>query len=252
MSLAPMNVVVISEGPNELGKSYKIRDYLRPVPYVELGALEILIVRLAKELFDIELTIVGLPRLPRVSPGHVSRASLTNVLQHPDLLKQVLLPCFKPVRQGLAQNAAQGAIVACDQELCAVVTKSVEQVKQSINSKIIQVVFQPEFEVLLLEKDAIEQAARLPNCSVKIPDNRDIMKCGGLKEAFVACVCKAGYTGDSHPNSSDFKAKIAECLTQSFLASDDYTIAQLRGCVGKLLGRKKRPSEDDHYIETNK
>lgn len=230
-----MNIVVISEGRTELSKSYLNRDFLSRVPSEELGALETIIARIATDVLKTKLTIMGLPRLPLTRPGHTSRASLTQVIQNPDLLKQMLLPCFNPIIPTLAGNAAQGAIVACDLKIRDTVATSISQLRQSINKKIIQITFKPEFEVLLLERDAIEKAANLSSGSVILPSSNDIGQSGGLKEAFVQCVIKAGYNNRPHAASADFKLKVAKCLSTRYLTCDNPPILELRQNISQLV-----------------
>jgi len=230
-----MNIVVISEGRTELGKTYLNRDFLCPVPTKELGALETITVRIAKEVFNQNLTIMGFGMLPHTGPGHVRTASLGQVIQDPELLKRILSPCFNPPRRELTANAIQGAIIACDETLHNTVSKSITQVRKSINNKVIHVTFKPEFEIVLLEREAIEQAANLkPNC-IKIPDKNDIEVCGGLKEALVQCVIKSGYHDNPKAASSEFKLKVARCLSTAYLACDNSPISELRQHIFELF-----------------
>jgi hypothetical protein len=230
-----MNIVIISEGRTEISRSYLDREYLSPILPEELGALETIVIRIATEILQTNLVVMGLPKLPPTRPGHTRTASLTQVIKDPELLKQLLLPCFKPPRRENVANAIQGAIVACDEDIHSTVSKSVKQVIKSINKNIVHITFRPEFETILLERQGIEKAANLKSNSIKIPNEDDIKKCGGLKEALTECVFNGGYRNSPPPSSAEFKLKIAKSLSTAYLSSKDSAIMELREHVLNLF-----------------
>lgn len=230
-----MNVVVLAEGPSELGSRYKERVLLESVQDYALGALEIVVKRFGQEVFGCEIAIVGLPRLPRTEPSYAQRACLTTVIQKTELMRQVILPCVIKAKPELSANYADAVVITCDADLHKNVVRAVTRLKQDCPVPIVQVTFAPAFEVVLLEKDAIEHAARLQRCSVRLPDANSITSGGGLKEAFVRCIHEAGYRGDQHPGSADFKANVARELSIKFLTGDNQSIKALRDTLGKLF-----------------
>ena len=95
-----MNLVVLAEGAGELGGFWKSRNLLDIIPDSKLGPLEIIAKRIATTLCPGEaVDIVAFsPHFPVLRPGHVQRATLTDVLKHSDLLHQVLSICLTPAR----------------------------------------------------------------------------------------------------------------------------------------------------------
>jgi hypothetical protein len=234
-----MKVVVLGEGRCELGRFYLDRSLLECVQNNDLGALEILIQRLGGEVYDESVTILGLPKLPHIKPWHTRHASLVEVIQDPELLRRTLYPCFRPGLKKLSSYAADAAIVTCDAELENVVAAAVNRIHKDMPGPVLQITFKPEFEVLLLEKGAIEFAAGLPHCSIReVPNAEAVAGAGGLKEAFSRCVLRGGYRGRPSPDSAEFKAKVARALSVSFIKGNERGIMDLRERLDSLFQKK--------------
>jgi hypothetical protein len=227
-----MNVVVIGEGRNELGKQYTHRNFLERVPENRLGAFEIIATRLAKIVFNRDLVVLGLPELPRTRPGNVQRASLSQCMQETDKLRQLLVPSFSPGKVGLIP--AEGAIVVCDSDIGETVARAVAQIKHSSKRPVVQLTFHPEFEMVLFEKAAIEKAAGLPYCSVRIPSVARI-NASGAKEAFEDCVYTAGYSGNPPAGSGDFKCQVARYLSFGLTGENHEVIQCLESTLKGLF-----------------
>jgi len=206
-----MNLVVLAEGAGELSRFWKTRNLLDIIPDAQLGALEIIAKRIAEsERPGESVNVVAFsPHLPSLRPGHVCRASLTDVLKHADLLRQVLLVCFVPVRDNVRARAADLAIIGCDAEIAQLVGQAIAAVEPYLPGPLLHFAFDPEFEVVLYEKRALDAVTGW-NVSLPTPSEPEY----GSKEALKRSLWAAGYQGAI---DSDLYGTIARSLSLDHL-----------------------------------
>lgn len=206
-----MNLVVLAEGPSEVGKFWNSRNPLDIIPDSKLGALEIIAKRIATAVCSGEaVDVVAFPRLPVRRSGHTQRASLTNVLKDSKLLKMVLTTCLTRAQSERQAKAADLAIVACDSDLAEVVGRAVAAVEPCCGPKrLLHVIFDPEFEVVLHEKKALN-AVTGRDVSLLAPGDPEY----GSKEALKRSLRAAGYPGAV---DSDFYGAVARQLSLDHL-----------------------------------
>lgn len=228
-----MNIVIISEGRTELGRGYPKRPPLKTLSDDELGALEIIVARIGRETYGAEVKILSSAQAAYRYPGHIRRPSLTEVIQNPEFLRQALGPCF--VKSSSECITADGAMIACDYECQKTVEKAVQVFKRSFQqAKVVFVTFNPEFEVLLLQKVPMERVAELPFCSVKVPGSKALSG-GGLKEAWAQCIRDAGYKSSPPPESAAFKARVARLVSLNSSCDNQTAIVDFQRELGPLF-----------------
>jgi hypothetical protein len=231
-----MKLVILGEGRVDLGRFYTHRDFLQEVDDEHLGAVETLIKRVAKDIYGRDISILGLPKFPPPKPHYSRDASLAEILSSEELISKVLYPCFRPAMRSQLPNAADAAIVTCDTELAAKVTSVLDRVRRNIPGPVVQVTFNPEFEATLFEKDAIEKACGRPHCNIRqLPDDKAIVEAGGVKEALVQCIIKAGYRQSPHPNSSEFKVRVVRAMSVEHIKSSGCGMEELREALGEVF-----------------
>ncbi len=108
-----MRVVVLGEGTDELGRSWKDRSLLETIPHESQGALERLVSRLGEEVCGCQITIVSFRR-PRSRHGSLGQPGLHEILTDPNLLSTVLYTTLAPADPKLRTQAAQALLVVCD------------------------------------------------------------------------------------------------------------------------------------------
>ncbi|MBI4337394.1 MAG: hypothetical protein HY683_06165 [Chloroflexi bacterium] len=215
-----MNLVVLGEGPDEMGADWSRRHPLVEVAEHELGALEILVRRVMAEIHSTAIVCLGLPRLRRDTIA--TPPSTMEVLTNLNLLERLLIAAFlapSPARR------AEGALIVCDSDHGCKVQRVVGKVRSrvALYGKVVLVIVRPEFEALLLDKAAVEKATGSRRCSKGPSPDPSCFVRGGLKEAFQQW---AGIRD---------AAKYAEIAQQVNVKSTNLAVADFRTTLRELL-----------------
>ncbi len=227
MDKGRMNVVVVAEGSSELGSGWHNRTPLQPVPEVELGGLEVLVKRVAWEVYGCDVQVVALPRLRRHQVGQGGDIALAEAIVSSAHLERVLVSSFNALR-GCKGHAA---VVACDSDIGPKVKNALKTVTSRTDKPVAHLVFDPEFEVLFFDKGAVESAKGLTHCTLgPPPDETALRKLRQAKEPL-----KEWLNGHCRLTPQFFR-EVARALP---LQGSRPAIERLTEDLGKLFGQKK-------------
>ena len=204
-----MRVVILGEGPDELGPVWQRRRPLYPV-HDNLGSLEIVVKRLCWLLLRQQIEIVQFTR-PR---GGFKQC---DVLCNPQLLRQALQVCYPQWCRSEQLPPVEAAIIVWDAsppEQAQPKANAVSHVQLNFPGSLVHAALDSMLECALSEKAAMERATGLSHCSIGTNVTEVVCASADPKATFKQVLRQAGY---NHRIDAGTKADIAGQLSVDFL-----------------------------------